>query len=181
MGTSTDQEAQITLSLSEAFHGTQKRLRIGSEEVEVRIPPGARQGSKIRLRGKGQLNPYTQQRGDIYLIVELLPHNIFRFEGDNLVCEVPISPDEAVLGGKIEVPTPDGNVAMNLPTGVKSGQSLRLRGKGWPNTKGGRGDQLVKVVITPPKQLSAQERRLYEQLQAERSENPRSHLSAVRL
>ncbi|HEY9735388.1 MAG TPA: DnaJ C-terminal domain-containing protein [Trichocoleus sp.] len=178
---SFDQEASLSLSLSEAFHGARKRLRIGSEEVEVRIPPGAKQGSKVRLRGKGQMNPYTQQRGDIYLVVELQPHPFFKFEGDTLTCEVPIAPDEAVLGGKLEVPTPDGSVTMNLPAGVKSGQSLRLRGKGWPSPKGERGDQLVRVVITPPKNLSAQERQLYEQIQSQRGENPRSGLSNVRL
>jgi curved DNA-binding protein len=178
---SFDQEANISLSLSEAFHGTQKRLKIGNDEVEVRIPAGAKQGTKVRLRGKGQLNPYTKQRGDIYLIVNLLPHNIFQFEGDNLLCEVPITPDEAVLGGKISVPTPDGSVTMNLPPGVKSGQSLRLRGKGWPSPKGGRGDQLVRVVITPPKSLSDQERQLYEQIKSQRSTDPRSHLSQVSL
>jgi curved DNA-binding protein len=179
--TSFDQEASLNLTLSEAFHGTTKRLRIGSDEVEVRIPPGAKQGSKVRLKGKGQLNPYNQQRGDIYLVVNLQPHGFFKFEGDNLVCEVPIAPDEAVLGGKLEVPTPDGGVTMNLPAGIKSGQTLRLRGKGWPSPKGERGDQLVRVVITPPKQLSAQEKQLYEQIQAQRSENPRSGLSSIRL
>jgi len=178
---SFDQEAKISLTLSEAFRGTQKRLKIGEEEVEVRIPAGAKQGSKVRLRGKGQVSPYTQQRGDIYLIVNLLPHHIFQFEGDNLVCEVPIAPDEAVLGGKIQVPTPDGSVTMNLPAGVKSGQSLRLRGKGWPHPKGGRGDQLVRVVITPPQSLSKQERELYEKIQRERTTDPRSHLSQVML
>lgn len=178
---SFDQEAKISLSLSEAFRGTQKRLKIGDEEVEVRIPAGAKQGTKVRLRGKGQVSPYTQQRGDIYLIVNLLPHHIFQFEGDNLVCEVPIAPDEAVLGGKIQVPTPDGSVTMNLPPGVKSGQSLRLRGKGWPNPKGGRGDQLVRVVITPPKSLSESERELYEKIQRERTTDPRSHLRQVSL
>jgi curved DNA-binding protein len=178
---SYDQEASISLSLSEAFHGARKRLRIGSEEVEVRIPPGAKQGTKVRLRGKGPLNPYTQERGDIYLLVELQPHPFFKFEGDSLLCEVPIAPDEAVLGGKLEVPTPDGSVTMNLPAAVKSGQTLRLRGKGWPSPKGDRGDQLVRVVITPPKTLSDQERQLYEQLQAQRSENPRSALAAVKL
>ncbi|MDB9525687.1 DnaJ C-terminal domain-containing protein [Oscillatoria sp. CS-180] len=178
---SFDQEANISLSLREAFRGTQKRLNIGGDEVKVRIPAGAKQGTKIRLRGKGQLNPYSKQRGDIYLIVNLLPHNIFQFEGDKLVCEVPIAPDEAVLGGKIEVPTPDGSVTMNLPAGVKSGQSLRLKGKGWPSPKGDRGDQLVRVVITPPKTLTDQERTLYEQIQTQRSSNPRSHLSQVSL
>jgi curved DNA-binding protein len=178
---SFDQEANISLSLSEAFHGTQKRLKIGNDEVEVRIPAGAKQGTKVRLRGKGQLNPYTKQRGDIYLVVNLLPHNVFQFDGDQLVCEVPIAPDEAVLGGKIKVPTPDGSVTMNLPAGVKSGQSLRLRGKGWPSPKGGRGDQLVRVVITPPKALSDTERQLYEQIQSQRSTDPRGHLSQVSL
>ncbi|HEY9887869.1 MAG TPA: J domain-containing protein [Candidatus Obscuribacterales bacterium] len=178
---SFDQEANISLSLSEAFRGTQKRLKIGDEEVEVRLPAGAKQGTKVRLRGKGPMNPASKQRGDIYLVVNLLPHHIFQFEGDNLVCEVPIAPDEAVLGGKINVPTPDGSVTMNLPPGVKSGQSLRLRGKGWPNPKGDRGDQLVRVVITPPKHLTDQERQLYEQLQRQRSTDPRSHLSQVSL
>jgi len=180
-GQSFDQEASISLSLSEAFQGTRKRLRIGNEEVEVRIPAGAKQGSKVRLRGKGQLNPYSGQRGDIYLVVNLLPHDVFQFEGDKLVCEVPITPDEAVLGGKIEVPTPDGTVAMNLPAGVKSGQSLRLRGKGWPSPKGDRGDQFVRVVITPPKSPSAEEKDLYQKIRDQRTTNPRSHLSQVRL
>lgn len=178
---SLDQEAKISLSMSEAFHGTQKRLRIGSEEVEVRIPAGAKQGSKVRLRNKGNLNTTSGRRGDLYLIVNLLPHDVFQFEGENLVCDVPIAPDEAVLGGKIEVPTPDGSVTMNLPAGVKSGQSLRLRGKGWPKPKGGRGDQLVRVAITPPKTLTAQERKLYEQIQSQRTSSPRSHLSRVSL
>jgi curved DNA-binding protein len=181
VGQSFDQEAPISLTLSEAFQGTRKRLKIGSQEVEVRIPPGAKQGTKIRLRGKGQMNPQTRQRGDIYLVVTLLSHNVFQLDGDTLVCEVPIAPDEAVLGGNIDVPTPDGSVTMKLPPGIRSGQSLRLRGKGWPSPKGSRGDQLVKVVIAPPKTLSDQERQLYQQIQSQRTTDPRSHLSNVQL
>lgn len=180
-GQSLDQEATISLSFSEAFRGVRKRLRIGTEEVEVRIPAGAKQGTKVRLRNKGQQDPMSGRRGDTYLIVNLTPHDLFQFEGDNLVCDVPVTPDEAVLGGKVEVPTPDGNVTMNLPAGIKSGQSMRLRGKGWPNPKGGRGDQLVRLIITPPKSLSAHERRLYEQIRDSRTTNPRSHLSQVSL
>ncbi|WP_008309882.1 DnaJ C-terminal domain-containing protein [Leptolyngbya sp. PCC 6406] len=180
-GQSFDQEASISLSLSEAFKGTQKRLKIGSNEVEVRIPPGAKQGTKVRLRGQGQMNPYTRQRGDIYLVVNLSAHPVFQLEGETLVCEVPITPDESVLGGKITVPTPDGSVTMNLPPGVKSGQSLRLRGKGWPSPKGARGDQLVRVVITPPKSLNDQEKALYEQIRDQRTTDPRSHLNLVQL
>jgi curved DNA-binding protein len=176
-----DREATISLSLSEAFQGVQKRLSLGNEVIEVRIPPGAKPGSRIRLRGKGQVKPYTQQRGDLYLKVEILPHSFFQFEGDNLVCEVPITPDEAVLGASIELPTPDGTVKMNIPAGMRSGQSLRLRGKGWPQLKGGRGDQLVRIAIVPPKELSPPEREYYEKIRASRSFNPRSHLQQIRL
>jgi curved DNA-binding protein len=102
-------------------------------------------------------------------------------EGENLVCEVPITPDEAALGASIDVPTPDGSVNVKLPAGVRSGQSLRLRGKGWPIAKGGRGDQLVKVAIVPPKEMSQQEREYYEKIRAIRSYNPRSHLQQVKL
>lgn len=87
-----------------------------------------------------------------------------------------IAPDEAVLGASINVPTPDGLVTMKVPAGVKSGQSLRLRGKGWRQGKDGRGDQLVRLVIEPPKNLSQIERECYEKIQANRSENPRRAL-----
>ncbi|WOD40039.1 DnaJ C-terminal domain-containing protein [Nodosilinea sp. E11] len=176
VGQSFDQEASIRLTFSEAFHGAQKRLRIGNDNVEVRIPPGAKQGSKIRLKGKGPLNPYTKQPADIYLVVQLDTHSFFKLEGDSLTAEVPIAPDEAVLGGKIDVPTPDGSVTMNLPAGTRSGQSLRLRGKGWPRPKGDRGDLLIKVVITPPASLSDSERQLYEQIRQSRTVSPRQSL-----
>ncbi len=177
-----DSEATISLTLSEAFHGVQKRLTTGKEEFDVRIPAGVKPGSRIRVRGKGQFSPYyTSQRGDLYLNVEIKPHPFFQFDGDNLTCEVAITPDEAVLGAQIEVPTPDGSVTLNIPAGIRSGQSLRLRGKGWVNAKGGRTDQVVKVVIVAPKDLSPTERELYEKLKAVRSKDPRSHLKGMHL
>ncbi|MDZ8109156.1 MAG: DnaJ C-terminal domain-containing protein [Nostoc sp. DedQUE12a] len=180
-GTAQDSEAAITLTFGEAFHGVQKRFSLGNETIDVRIPAGAKTGTRLRVRGKGQINPMTQQRGDLYLKVELQPHSFFQMEGDNLVCEVAITPDEATLGASIDVPTPDGMVNVKLPAGVRSGQSLRLRGKGWPLAKGGRGDQLVKVAIAPPKDLSQQEREYYEKIRAIRTYNPRSHLPQVKL
>ncbi len=177
-----DIEAKITLSFNEAFNGVQKPISINNESITVRIPAGAKTGSKIRVRGKGNYSPqYTSQRGDLYLIVELAKHAFFQFDGDNLTCDVPIAPDEAVLGTQIEVPTPDGTVNVNVPAGVKSGQSLRLRGKGWKNTKGDRTDQFVKLTIVPPKDLSAIEKEAYETLKANRSHDPRSNLRSVRL
>lgn len=181
-GVNLDTEATMSLTLSEAFHGTQKRISLGTESFEVRIPAGAKPGGKIRVRGKGQHSPhYTSQRGDLYLTVEIEPHPFFQFEGENLTCEVAIAPDEAALGAPIEVPTPDGMVTVTIPAGIKSGQSLRLRGKGWPKPKGSRTDQLVKVVIVAPKELSALERDLYEKLKAARSQSPRAHLKDIRI
>jgi len=181
MGNATqDREAVLVLPLNEAFAGVQKRLTLDNEAFNVRIPAGAKTGTKLRLRGKGNLNPMTQQRGDLYLRVEIQPHSFFQFEGDNLVCELPITPDEAVLGATIDVPTPDGNVSVKLPAGVRSGQSLRLRGKGWPLAKGGRGDQLVKVAIASPKEISPQEREYYEKIRSIRTYNPRSHLEQIK-
>ncbi len=175
---SFDTEATVSLTLSEAFHGTKRQVGSG----EVSIPAGVKPGSKIRVRGQGQLDPYTQQRGDLYLKVDIQSHPFFQFEGENLVCEIPVTPDEIVLGGAIEVPTPDGSVTMNIPPGVRSGQSLRLRGKGWPKAKGSqRSDQLVKLVVIPPKNLSATEREYYEKIKANRSDNPRTHLQSISL
>ncbi|MEY3332299.1 MAG: hypothetical protein RLZZ176_599 [Cyanobacteriota bacterium] len=178
---SQDTEAIISLTFAEAFSGVQKRFSLGNETIDVRIPAGAKAGTRLRVKGKGQINPMNQQRGDLYLKVELQPHSFFQIEGDNLLCEVLITPDEATLGASIDVPTPDGQVNVKLPAGVRSGQSLRLRGKGWPMAKGGRGDQFVKVGIAPPKELTAQEREYYEKIRSIRTYNPRSHLAQVKL
>jgi curved DNA-binding protein len=178
--TSNDQEATISLSLSEAYHGVQKRLQLGAEIVTVKIPSGAKSGTKIRLKGKGQFNPLTQQQGDVYLKVELQPHSFFQFDEDNLVCEVPISPDEAVLGTNIEVLTPDGIVTLKIPAGVRSGQSLRLRGKGWRDAKGIQGDLLVKIAIATPKNISTTEKEYYEKIRQIRSYDPRVDLKGVK-
>ena len=175
------QEATIRLSFAEAFNGTTKRINLGNESVEFRIPPGAKQGSRIRVRGKGKSIPYTQQRGDLYLNVELQPHSFFQFEGENLVCEIPITPDEAVLGASIDIPTPDGIVTMKVPPKIGSGQTLRLRGKGWSSPQGKRSDQLVRIIITTPKNISPLEKKYYEKIRDNRVENPRSHISKVRL
>lgn len=176
-----DREATIGLSLTEAFKGVQKSFNLGTETIKVRIPGGAKAGSRIRVRGKGNATTYNKQRGDLYLTVELQPHPFFRLDGEQLSCEVPVTPDEAVLGAQIEIPTPDGMVTVNVPAGVRSGQSLRLRGKGWTNPRGERGDQLAKIIIDTPKTVSAQERELYESIRNARTYNPRNHFTQVSL
>jgi curved DNA-binding protein len=176
-----DTEAAIALTFSQAFHGVQQRLQLADDTINVRIPAGAKPGSRIRLKGRGRPSPFTQQRGDLYLTIEVLPHPFFRFEGDRLVCDVPIRPDEAVLGAEISVPTPDGSVKIKVPKGTKSGQSLRLRGKGWTLQKGGRGDLFAKLQIVTPQDLSSIEQECYEKIQANSSFNPRAQLEEIKL
>ncbi|BAZ45125.1 chaperone DnaJ domain protein [Chondrocystis sp. NIES-4102] len=180
-GTTKSSEASITLTFAEAFRGTVKHLNLGSGTVKVTIPAGVKPGTRIRLAGKGQQNAYNQQRGDLYLNVQLSPHSFFDFEGENLVCEVPITPDEAVLGSAISIPTPDGAVNMKVPPGIRSGQVLRLKGKGWSSPKGGRSDQLVRIIIATPKEISPKEREYYEKIREVRSENPRDSLKNISL
>jgi curved DNA-binding protein len=176
-----DTEAAIALTFSEAFHGVQKRLKLDDETINVRIPAGAKPGSRIRLKGKGRPSPFSQQRGDLYLTIEILAHPFFRFEGNNLVCDLPLRPDEAVLGATINVPTPNGSVMMKVPKGVQAGRSLRLRGKGWKLPKGGQGDLLVKLQISIPQELSPIEQEYYEKIQENTSFNPRTQLEEVKL
>lgn len=176
-----DTEAAIALSFSEAFQGVQKRLQLDDETINVRIPAGAKSGSRIRLKGKGRPSPFSQQRGDLYLTIDLFPHLFFQFSGNNLTCEVPIRPDEAVLGAQIQVPTPDGSVTLTVPKGVRSGQSLRLRSKGWKLSNGDRTDLIVKLQIVSPQELSEIDQECYEKIQANSSFNPRSTIEAVTL
>ncbi len=175
-----DTEAAITLTFAEAFNGTQKRFQVDDETINVRIPAGAKSGSRVRIKGKGSTSPFSQQRGDLYLNIELQPHPFFRFDADNLVCDIPIRPDEAVLGTQIKVPTPDGTVTMRVPT-VRSGQTLRLRGKGWKQPKGGRTDLLVNIQIVPPPELSSVEQEYYEKIKASSTFNPRTDVEKVTL
>ncbi|GBO56182.1 DnaJ-class molecular chaperone CbpA [Pseudanabaena sp. lw0831] len=175
-----DTEAAIVLTFSEAFHGVQKRLQLDEDTINVRIPAGAKPSSRIRLKGKGRASPFSHQRGDLYLTIELVPHSFFRFEDDRLVCDIPIRPDEAVLGTEIKVPTPDGIVTMKVPKGLKSGQSLRLRGKGWTLQKGGRGDLFAKLQVVTPQDLNAIEQECYEKIQANTSFNPRAYLEEIK-
>ena len=175
-----DDEASINLTYAEAFRGITKKLNLEQEIVEIRIPAGVKPNSRIRLAGKGKPS-ISGVSSDLYLKIKLNPHAFFSFEGDDLVCEVPITPDEAVLGSSINVPTPDGMVSMKIPAGINSGQVLRLRDKGWISPQGNRTDQLVKIVVETPQKINAQEREYYEKIRDLRLENPRSNLERISL
>jgi curved DNA-binding protein len=168
-----DAEATINLSLSEAFRGCERTLSVNEERVQVRIPAGVRSGSRLRLKAKGNLQPGTGRRGDLYLNLQLQPHPVWRLDGDQLRADLPLSIDELALGGDVTVATPDGEATVQVPPGMSVGRSLRLKGKGWPLKEGLRGDLLLSPVLKLPENLSDQERRLLEQLRQVRSADPR--------
>jgi curved DNA-binding protein len=167
-----DAEATINLSLAEAFRGCERTLAVNDERVQVRIPAGVRSGSRLRLKGKGNLQPGTGRRGDLYLNLQLQPHPVWRIDGDQLRAELPLSLDELALGGEVTVATPDGEASVQVPPGMSLGRSLRLKGKGWP-LKEGRGDLLLSPVLRLPETLSGRERELLEELRRNRSSDPR--------
>jgi curved DNA-binding protein len=176
-----DAEASISLSFSEAFRGCERTLAVNDERVQVRIPPGVKPGSRLRLKGKGNLQPGTGRRGDLYLNLQLQDHPVWSLEGDQLKAELPLSLDELALGGEVRVATPDGEATVTVPPGMAVGRSLRLKGKGWPRA-GGRGDLLLSLSLKQPESYSDQERQLLEQLRAARSSDPRADwIGAARL
>lgn len=167
-----DAETELTLPLIDMHHGTTKKLTVqfgrSSKTIDVRIPPGARDGSRIRVPGGGP------NGGDLFIRLKQDPNSIFTVKGNDTEVEVKISPWEAALGAPIEVPTLDGRADIRVPPGVTSGQKLRLRGQGPTIRGGGRGDHFVKLKIALPKTLSAEEKRLFQELQRVSEFNPRS-------
>ncbi len=140
----------VDLDFLEAARGGRKRLTLpGGESVELQIPPGIAEGEAIRLPGRGGPGHGGGPAGDALVAVTIRPHRLFRREGDDILLELPISIDEAILGARVEVPTIGGRVALTVPKGVSSGRQLRLRGRGI--ARGGRkGDQIVTLRIVAP-------------------------------
>ncbi|MDJ0714895.1 MAG: DnaJ C-terminal domain-containing protein [Prochloraceae cyanobacterium] len=166
-----DIEARLTLPLEKAYQGGRERIRLeDGRSLEVEMPTGMFNAQKVRLKGQGIGG------GDLYLKITVAPHPFFKLQGSDIYTQVPVTPSEAVLGGAIEVPTIDGLVKMNVPSGVKSGQRLRLANKGYPRERGGRGDQLVEIQIVVPDNITAEERKIYEQLRQVERFNPRRNL-----
>ncbi len=173
---SADSEAEIELTLEDAYKGGKKTITLSdgtsSKVLTVNIPPGVSEGSKIRLAGQGRMGP-DGKKGDLYLKVKLLPHHLFKLEGNNVILDLPLTPWEAALGCSVTIPTLDGRVELKIPPGTSSGQKLRLRGKGM-GRGAKRGDLFARVQIKVPKNLSPRERELYEELKKVSNFNPRN-------
>lgn len=150
------------------------------EKVTVRIPPGVKDGSKIRYKGKGGLGLNGGPPGDLYIITKVASDPLFRREGSNISLDVPVTFAEAALGAKIRVPTLEGMVSLKIPAGTQDGKVFRLKGKGAPSAKGhGRGDMLVKVRVAVPDRLNAKEKEALEKFAQLHQENPREHLEKL--
>ncbi len=167
-----DAQIKLQISFEEAFRGTKRTLSINGERVQVKIPRGIKSGSKLRLKGKGNLQPGLGRRGDLYLNIDVEPHKIWYLEGEQLRGNLPVSFEELVLGATVKIKIPDGEALVNIPAGTIPEQNLRLKEKGWPLSNR-RGDLLVTLKMNFPTTWSQKELELIQELQNFRSYDPR--------
>ena len=148
-----DYEQELTVDFASAVKGTSLQLRNPSspEPVTVRIPPGAEEGSRVRIKGQGAASPNGGPSGDLILVIHVEPHPLFTREGDDLELEVPIWVSEAINGARVKVPTFDGDVTVKVPPGTQSGTKLRVRGKGVARKGRDPGDLYVRFMVHVPK------------------------------
>jgi DnaJ-class molecular chaperone len=167
-----DVRAGLEIDLEEAIAGGKKRIAFSDgRTLDVGIPKGATDGQVLRLKGQG--SPGRAGAGDALIELTIRAHPIYRREGDNLVMDLPVSVPDAVLGGKVEAPTPDGPVTLTVPAGSNSGSVLRLKGRGVPTAQGQRGDLMARLVITLPDRPDEILTKFAETWRAERPYAPR--------
>jgi molecular chaperone DnaJ len=158
--------------------GGEGRVR-RTEAIDVRIPAGVSNGSRVRVPGKGNAGTMGAPAGDLYLLIDVKPHPFFERRGSDIYVKVPVTVSEATLGAKIEVPTIDGRSLVRIPPGTNSGTTLRLREKGVPSARdGARGDQYVDIQVVVPKPTDERVRTLIKDLEQLAPENPREDLFA---
>ena len=172
-----DQEAEIELTVEEAYRGGRRSVTLSSDgtrrSFDVMIPAGVTDGQRIRLAGQGGRGSDGARNGDLYLIVRIAPHPRYRLDGRDLYVELRLAPWEAALGTSVALDTPGGEVKVKVPGGTSSGRRIRLAGRGLPNPKGKAGDLYAEARIMLPARLSRAERRLFEQLATESNFDPR--------
>jgi curved DNA-binding protein len=174
-----DQEAELVLSVEEAYRGGRRSLTLsgpdGPRTFDVNIPAGVTDGQRIRLSGQGGRGSDGAKPGDLYLIVRIAPDPRYRVEGRDIYVELPLAPWEAALGATVAIDTPGGEVKVKVPPGTSSGRRLRLRGRGMPNPRGAAGDLFAEARIMVPPRLTSEERRLFSELAATSTFDPRRH------
>jgi curved DNA-binding protein len=180
------QEAELVIPLEEAVRGATREVTLEAQELgldgqvelvrksfSLRIPPGTRPGTVMRLAGQGARSPHGDPPGDLLLHIQIAPHPRFTLEGDDLGTRLPITPWEAALGTKVTLQLVEGSAELTVPPGSKSGKKLRLRGQGLPRKGGARGDMIVELMIHVPATLTPRERELFTALARESRFDPR--------
>jgi DnaJ-class molecular chaperone len=149
-----------------------------SERINVKIPPGVDNGSRVRVAGMGGPGVQGGPPGDVYIVTRVRPHYYFERKGDNLYSEAKVTMKEAVVGDKVEIPTVDGMVMLSLPPGVQTGQQLKLKGKGVPHFGGGgTGDHYVSIRVVTPTGLPERGKELLRELDRMQPSNPRQDVT----
>jgi DnaJ-class molecular chaperone len=176
----SDVHYRLSLDFLDAINGGKQHISLpDGTTLDVTIPPGTRDGQILRLRGKGRPGRNGGPAGDALIEIEVRPHAVFTLKGDDIYAEVPITLREAVLGGKISVPTPTGAVTMTVPKWSNTGTVLRLRGKGAPRVDKTRGDEYVTLKIMLPEKPDPELERFVAQWQTARNDNaPRTRMEA---
>ncbi len=171
-----DVESSVTIDFASAVKGTELQIQRGDESVTVRVPPGANEGSRLRIPGQGGPGFGGGPHGDLVLVVHVTPHPFFTREGDDLHVEVPVTLGEAYRGAKIRVPTPDGEVTLKVPPFTQSGSVSRLRGKGVTRKGKEPGDLYVKYIVHVPTEDDPEVAKAVDALAARMTEDPRTGL-----
>jgi len=163
-------EQPVQITLDEAYHGTKRLLQVDARRIEVKIPAGAKTGTKVRVAGAGPMVS-RGQNADLYLVVEVLPDPRYALEGNDLTTEIPVDLYTAVLGGTVKLATFAGEVQLTIPAGTQAGQRIRLSGRGMPllRSSGTFGDLYVRIKVEIPRKLSAAQRELFEKLRQTKS------------
>jgi len=167
----------VNITFEQAMRGTSVEVRLNTpdrsidETITVKVPPGVSEGSKVRVRGKGQPGPGG--RGDLLIVTHVEAHAYFRREGDDIILDLPLSASEAAGGTTVSVPTLDGRVELRVPSGINSGKRLRIREKGVPKRDGTRGDQYCRIMIQLPTDLNDEEKQQLATIEKSRNFNAR--------
>jgi curved DNA-binding protein len=158
-------QQEVTISLSEAFNGTTRRIEMDGRRLEIKIPAGAKTGTKVRVPNSIP-TANTSQKGDLYLVIKVADDPRFQLEGSDLHTEVTVDLYTAVLGGEIQIQTLSGNVVLKIPPGIQPGQSIRLSGKGLPklNTLNSCGDLFAHIKVRIPHNLTPRQKELFQEL-----------------
>lgn len=188
-GRGEDHHSRVDVDLDDAFHGStlslqlripaydaQGRLTSHPRKLQVKIPRGVTTGKRIRLAGQGGAGYNGGPAGDLFLEIHIKPHALYQLDGKDIFLTLPVAPWEAALGAKVQVPTLGGRVDLAIPSGARSGQKLRLKGRGLPVPGEAPGDQFVVLQIVTPPADSAAKKALYARMAEEMPFNPRAHL-----